>query len=247
MTPANLWFWVLVACWLCCLGASVPVGFALPPHRLDLVSLQLTLPSSSSPIRPGPQLLDALDWLISLLHNRPDLMPEAFPWRLWQQPGGEAQQKKGEEAEQQLLQQQGDEGRQEKAPQQQGLSGAPLVKEEEGEAAAPAQGEGRCGEGVCDSCCAPSGLPALGGSASGPLTPLSCIPPAAPPPWACAPCLPLDIEAAHEGACAAGRQTYKDPVTGYSVYTAPGLQERGRCCGNRCGAEGTLLHKHPPA
>lgn len=35
--------------------------------------------------RPGPRLLDALDWLVGLLHGRPDLMPPGFMWRMWGQ------------------------------------------------------------------------------------------------------------------------------------------------------------------
>ena len=36
--------------------------------------------------RPSPRLLDALEWLIGLIHDRPDLMPPSFPWRPWNQP-----------------------------------------------------------------------------------------------------------------------------------------------------------------
>jgi iron complex transport system substrate-binding protein len=38
----------------------------------------------------------------------------------------------------------------------------------------------------------------------------------------------------HEQACAARRPTYSDPDTGYSVFTAHYLKERGYCCGNGC-------------
>jgi ABC-type Fe3+-hydroxamate transport system substrate-binding protein len=31
--------------------------------------------------RPGPRLLDALEWLVALLHQRPELIPPGFPWR----------------------------------------------------------------------------------------------------------------------------------------------------------------------
>ncbi|GAX77617.1 hypothetical protein CEUSTIGMA_g5061.t1 [Chlamydomonas eustigma] len=36
--------------------------------------------------RPGPRLLDALEWLVGLLHERPDVIPHDFPWQFWQQP-----------------------------------------------------------------------------------------------------------------------------------------------------------------
>ena len=39
--------------------------------------------------RPGPRLLDALEWLVALLHGRPDLIPAGFPWRsVWGQYAG---------------------------------------------------------------------------------------------------------------------------------------------------------------
>jgi len=31
--------------------------------------------------RPGPRLVDAYEWLVGLLNDLPDLMPEGFPWR----------------------------------------------------------------------------------------------------------------------------------------------------------------------
>ena len=33
--------------------------------------------------RPGPRLVDALEFLVGLLHNRPDLIPQDFPWTWW--------------------------------------------------------------------------------------------------------------------------------------------------------------------
>jgi len=44
------------------------------------------------------------------------------------------------------------------------------------------------------------------------------------------------IEELHRSACEAGQSTYTDPDTGYSVFTALGLQRirKGVCCGNRC-------------
>ncbi len=32
--------------------------------------------------RPGPRLVDAFEWLVGWLHDRPELIPEGFPWRL---------------------------------------------------------------------------------------------------------------------------------------------------------------------
>jgi iron complex transport system substrate-binding protein len=36
--------------------------------------------------RPGPRLVDALEFLAGLLHGRHDLIPEGFPWEMWAQP-----------------------------------------------------------------------------------------------------------------------------------------------------------------
>ncbi len=33
--------------------------------------------------RPGPRLVDALEFLVGLLHNKPELIPERFPWAWW--------------------------------------------------------------------------------------------------------------------------------------------------------------------
>ncbi len=32
--------------------------------------------------RPGPRLVDAFEWLVGWLHDRPELVPTSFPWRL---------------------------------------------------------------------------------------------------------------------------------------------------------------------
>ena len=102
-----------VPVWLRCLGVACDsckflvwdfgaCGLRLPPLRPgNLVPSVLTLPSSSSsssPLRPGPRLLDALEWLIGPQHNWPNFMPEAFTWKLWQQQqqtGGGEQQERG--------------------------------------------------------------------------------------------------------------------------------------------------------
>ena len=40
--------------------------------------------------------------------------------------------------------------------------------------------------------------------------------------------------AAHDAAVAAGKETYEDPATGYSVFTSLAHQSRGKCCGSGC-------------
>ena len=43
-----------------------------------------------------------------------------------------------------------------------------------------------------------------------------------------------DIGALHDAAVRNGCKTYKDPKTGYNVFTAECLRERGKCCGCGC-------------
>jgi len=35
--------------------------------------------------RPGPRLVDAFEWLVGWLNERPGVMPSGFPWRPWQE------------------------------------------------------------------------------------------------------------------------------------------------------------------
>ncbi len=44
----------------------------------------------------------------------------------------------------------------------------------------------------------------------------------------------LRVRELHAQACASNRPTYTDPVTGYEVFTADFLKQRGYCCGNGC-------------
>ena len=43
-----------------------------------------------------------------------------------------------------------------------------------------------------------------------------------------------DIEEVHQKACAECKETYIDPATGYSVFTAYSHTKRGKCCGSGC-------------
>lgn len=43
-----------------------------------------------------------------------------------------------------------------------------------------------------------------------------------------------DIDELHHAACAAGRDTYIDPASGYQVLTSKALLRKGSCCGNSC-------------
>jgi len=42
------------------------------------------------------------------------------------------------------------------------------------------------------------------------------------------------IEQLHRAACERGELSYKDPHTGYLVFTALGLKRQGGCCGSAC-------------
>jgi len=44
----------------------------------------------------------------------------------------------------------------------------------------------------------------------------------------------VDIESIHLQACADCKETYVDPATGYSVFTAYSHTKRGKCCGSGC-------------
>lgn len=44
------------------------------------------------------------------------------------------------------------------------------------------------------------------------------------PPW----------HALHEAACARAQSSYRDPDTGYTVFTRVGHLARGKCCGSAC-------------
>ena len=44
----------------------------------------------------------------------------------------------------------------------------------------------------------------------------------------------MTIDQLHTDACARGAASYRDPSTGYNVFTALKLQERGKCCGCGC-------------
>ena len=43
-----------------------------------------------------------------------------------------------------------------------------------------------------------------------------------------------NLESLHNRACAEGRDTYIDPISGYQVLTSNALIKQGRCCGNSC-------------
>lgn len=44
--------------------------------------------------RPGPRLVDALEFLVGLLHDQPDLIPKDFPWQPYALPSLEHAQQR---------------------------------------------------------------------------------------------------------------------------------------------------------
>ena len=40
--------------------------------------------------RPGPRLVDALEFLVGLLNDKPELIPAGFPW-FYYKPSGQAE------------------------------------------------------------------------------------------------------------------------------------------------------------
>ncbi|KAF5889943.1 uncharacterized protein DAT39_020357, partial [Clarias magur] len=42
------------------------------------------------------------------------------------------------------------------------------------------------------------------------------------------------IRSLHQDACEAGKTTYTDPESGYTVFTEVAHKKRGRCCGSAC-------------
>eukprot|EP00884_Botryococcus_braunii_P023373 jgi/Botrbrau1/971/Bobra.114_1s0013.1 len=209
--------------------------------------------------RPSPRLVDALEWLVGLLHNRPDVIPPTFPWA-WMHDllkdtayevaapvfdGGSG----GPPLPEQAMSKSGAATPQ-PAPATQVETGSPQGLRSDGSLAksgpAGAGGEAARSEALDAVACS--------GSAEGQLSP--ALPGEARGGEACnggsdgntgegggeleeeeypsEVCLAPEIEEAHAGAETAGRTTYKDPATGYTVFTAGSSVARGSCCGNRC-------------
>lgn len=137
--------------------------------------------------RPGPRLVDALEWLVGLLHERPDLMPKDFPWKHWVQPDAGA----GASVDGHAHTSTNGVGL--------GVGANQSASAADGDSAHDSHANGVQANGQGGECgCA-------GGVERGER--LWCAPPGLPP----------DIEEAHEAACAGGKSNYVDPRTGYLV------------------------------
>ncbi|KAK9810117.1 hypothetical protein WJX72_005060 [[Myrmecia] bisecta] len=158
--------------------------------------------------RPGPRLVDALEWLVGLLHAAPELMPRDFPWKWWQPAPALEPPAAPVSAEADRNQQQ--------------MPGF-----------APASAIGMPETGTSSSHCHVNGTANGAGLSSGSVEHgvdddngsdmLGTVPGLAP-----------EIEEAHRASMEAGISTYIDPTTGYSVFTEDYLRRKGPCCGNMC-------------
>jgi hypothetical protein len=68
-------------------GLAYPSLPLLMPCRLGMRAVQsgkvVEVDGNQMFNRPGPRLLDCLEWLVGLVRDRRDLMPQDFPWRWW--------------------------------------------------------------------------------------------------------------------------------------------------------------------
>lgn len=85
--------WVIVA--LCGLGLEVTRkeldnSLAKDPLWAELPAVQqgrvVLVDGNHMFNRPGPRLVDALEFLVGLLQGRPDIIPQGFPWEWWRGP-----------------------------------------------------------------------------------------------------------------------------------------------------------------
>ncbi|GAQ79005.1 hypothetical protein KFL_000220360 [Klebsormidium nitens] len=199
--------------------------------------------------RPGPRIVDAFEWLVALLNEGFEGAEESaagFPWERWVQPKGskgvpKLDESEGEGAKATRLMHDEDEG----GAHPNGSGKPPAMNGETG-------GDGSASSNIpatengddLSDLSRPSALEAepLSSKTNGVPAPGSApangiAPPGGtdskPSPWR-APVLTPEIEEAHRAACAKGSQIYRDPETGYVVFTEESHFKRGSCCGNRC-------------
>ncbi|GBG79391.1 hypothetical protein CBR_g29540 [Chara braunii] len=243
--------------------------------------------------RPGPRIVDALEWLVGLLNDKPEVIPPSFPWERWgddQQDEHDAQDGHARETR----------GMSAPSRETNGASTDTMNADNAGSNSSAPNGDGSSnpnGDGMgptgavagvlasvvgstCSSCQEQtrqdseeeSGLDhndCNSPSDGGPHLPTSLGPnggvqngsrlenhKAAQPrgnggveftgmegsrvkeglcveAWE-TPLFPVDIEELHQVACRSGSTCYRDPQTGYVVFTEVGLKTRGCCCGNKC-------------
>lgn len=175
--------------------------------------------------RPGPRLVDALEFLVGLLHDKPELIPEDFPWSWWNthtcaktnstanapsSADGSSAACNGDSAAG-CIPKQNDPATHSKVSSSGSNSDAEQAQQEAQQAEQPTQQHDQ---------------PSLPGQQDKQEVQQRK--------WRAAPYLGPDIEEAHAAANEAGLTTYIDPATGYKVMTEQALRHQSVCCANRC-------------
>lgn len=199
--------------------------------------------------RPGPRIVDAFEWLVALLNEGfegAERTAGGFPWERWVQPGGseggpKTDASKTKDSSATRVSEGEDVGGAHGT--ESGNSPAGNGKTVEDASVASSIPATRNKDGVIssskpsDTKAEPSRSPSNVVPAIDPTPANGTNPPGGngseSAPWR-APVLSPDIEEAHRVACAKGSQIYRDPETGYVVFTEEAHYKRGSCCGNRC-------------
>ncbi|KAL0026272.1 hypothetical protein WJX77_007604 [Trebouxia sp. C0004] len=166
--------------------------------------------------RPGPRLVDALEFLVGLLHDKPELIPEDFPWSWWHahadaninstahapsSAGGGSVACTGNSPASSTPKQNGPVTHAKADQAQQEAQQAEQPHRQPDQPSWPGQQDKQEVQQRK---------------------------------WRAAPYLGPDIEEAHAAANEAGQTTYVDPATGYKVMTEQALRQQSVCCANRC-------------
>lgn len=205
--------------------------------------------------RPGPRLVDALEFLVGLLHNSPALIPADFPWTWWDtqqatlaestpvstsvHTSGRADKSTADSSSQMandsnshiangnMLQNGSSSG---KSYEDTVDSGTSLPDECDSTSQSKggkqaAEKSGSTHPGTCDK----TGQQAAGqaGTTLKDSDISTAGPEAAERKWGAAPFLGPEIEEAHAAAIDAGQPTYTDPATGYKVAVQCTITHKG--------------------
>lgn len=150
--------------------------------------------------RPGPRLVDALEFLVGLLHNKPELIPKDFPWTYWD------------------THMQDRHANADHTPAAQHSSSMAYTDDSAATVASDTRSPTEQGD-VSSSIDKPNskqaGQEAQHAQQTAPGQQLNNLERK----WRAAPYLGPDIEEAHATAIEAGQSTYVDPATGYQVLS----------------------------
>ncbi|DBA92072.1 TPA: hypothetical protein ACH3X1_015804 [Trebouxia sp. C0004] len=188
--------------------------------------------------RPGPRLVDALEFLVGLLHDKPELIPEDFPWSWWHahadaninstahapsSAGGGSVACTGNSPASSTPKQNGPVTHAKVSTPGSNADAQQTQQEaHHAQQADQAQQEAQQAEQPHRQPDQPS-WPGQQDKQE-----------VQQRKWRAAPYLGPDIEEAHAAANEAGQTTYVDPATGYKVMTEQALRQQSVCCANRC-------------